>query len=66
MRFTSDFAQGYPGDKGVISGLRKSADVIIVLDLEKALNDGISFYLSQNGVVLSSGLNGFIGNVRFT
>ena len=65
MRFTSDFAQGYPEDEGVISGLRKSADVIIVLDLEKALNDGISFYLSQNGVILSSGLNGFIGNVGF-
>jgi hypothetical protein len=36
---------------------------MIVLDLEKAMNEGMSFYLSQNGVILSSGLNGFIGTV---
>jgi 2'-phosphotransferase len=36
-------------------GMRNSADVIIHVDLEKALAAGIKFYLSANGVVLTEG-----------
>ncbi|KAH9004610.1 hypothetical protein EDB86DRAFT_3072097 [Lactarius hatsudake] len=47
-------AQGIPGD-GVISGMRNSAQVLIYVDVQKALDAGITFSLSENGVVLTEG-----------
>ncbi|KAH9175960.1 KptA family-domain-containing protein [Lactarius sanguifluus] len=47
-------AQGVPGD-GVISGMRNSAQVLIYVDVQKALDAGITFSLSENGVVLTEG-----------
>eukprot|EP01063_Lacrimia_lanifica_P038553 TRINITY_DN822_c0_g1_i1.p2 TRINITY_DN822_c0_g1~~TRINITY_DN822_c0_g1_i1.p2 ORF type:complete len:208 (+),score=90.02 TRINITY_DN822_c0_g1_i1:87-710(+) len=49
------FAKGLPGDNGVISGMRTTAEVLIYLDVEKCLADGVKLYLSDNGVVLSPG-----------
>ena len=49
------FAKGLPGDDGVISGMRKSSQVLIYIDLEKALAVGIPFFVSDNGVLLSPG-----------
>ncbi|XP_006817883.1 E3 ubiquitin-protein ligase TRIM56-like [Saccoglossus kowalevskii] len=49
------FAPGMPDEVGVISGMRWDCDVIIVLDLEKAIKDGIEFMISANNVILSSG-----------
>jgi 2'-phosphotransferase len=51
------FATGLLGEEGVISGMRHSCTVLIYLDLEKALKDGIKFFKSENGVILSEGLN---------
>ncbi|KAI5369520.1 Putative phosphotransferase KptA/Tpt1, RNA 2'-phosphotransferase domain-containing protein [Septoria linicola] len=39
----------------VISGMRKSSTVLIFLDLRKAMDAGIKFWLSDNGVILSEG-----------
>jgi len=47
-------AQGVPED-GVISGMRKSAQVLIYIDVRKALDAGMFFFLSENGVVLTEG-----------
>ena len=58
-----DFAVGYPGENGVISGMRTSCAVFIELDVEKALQDGIEMFMSKNGVVLSRGKNGVISPV---
>lgn len=52
------FASGLIGEDGVISGMRYSATVLIYLDLEKALKDGIQFFRSENGVVLTEGVKG--------
>ncbi|KAG6820416.1 hypothetical protein H0H93_000662 [Arthromyces matolae] len=52
-------AQGVPGD-GVISGMRKTSQVLIYIDVQKALDAGLKFFLSDNGVVLSEGINGII------
>jgi 2'-phosphotransferase len=53
-------AQGLPGE-GVISGMRLRSEVLIYIDVEKALAAGLKFYLSSNGVVLSEGdARGFI------
>lgn len=45
---------------GGISGIRKSANVLIYIDTAKCLAEGIQFYQSKNGVILSSGNNGVI------
>ncbi|CAD8120678.1 unnamed protein product [Paramecium sonneborni] len=54
------FAVGLPGDDAVISGMRNTCEVIIQVDMEKAMKAGIEFYVSKNGVVLSSGIGGVI------
>ncbi|TFY83652.1 hypothetical protein EWM64_g370 [Hericium alpestre] len=43
------------GSDGVISGMRASAQILIYIDIQKALDDGILFFLSENGVVLTEG-----------
>ncbi|KZP01573.1 phosphotransferase KptA/Tpt1 [Calocera viscosa TUFC12733] len=51
-------ATGKLGDEGVISGMRASHaknGVLIYVDVPKAMADGIRFYMSANGVVLSEG-----------
>ena len=39
------------------SGIRYNCDVIIYIDIKKAMNDGIKFYKSKNDVILSSGID---------
>lgn len=40
----------------VISGMRSDAEILIYIDLKKALRAGCPFYQSENGVVLSEGM----------
>lgn len=37
------------------SGFRRTAQILIYIDFAKAVHDGIQFYESDNGVILSSG-----------
>lgn len=54
-------AAGLPGDDGVISGMRAKCEVLIFIDVEKAMQEGLKFYLSSNGVILSEGdVRGFL------
>lgn len=39
----------------VISGMRNSSTVLMFLDLKKAMDEGVEFWLSDNGVILSAG-----------
>lgn len=48
-------APGLPGEEGVISGMRKDCDLAIFIDVIKALSDGIQFFWSDNGVLLTTG-----------
>jgi 2'-phosphotransferase len=50
-------AIGLPTDDGVISGLRKSCNVYVFIDAAKCAADGIVFYRSDNGVLLTAGVN---------
>lgn len=50
------FAVGLPGENGVISGMRSSCQVIIYLDIQSAIKDGITFLKSDNDVILSPGI----------
>jgi 2'-phosphotransferase len=47
-------------------GMRQSAQVLIYIDMQKALEAGISFFLSENGVVLTEGdARGFLSPEYF-
>jgi len=50
------FAVGEVGANEVISGMRRSTEVMIYLDVAKALAAGIPLFLSANRVVLSPGV----------
>lgn len=41
------FAPGLPGEDGVISGMRRSCEVLIYLDVAKALSDGMPIFVSS-------------------
>lgn len=51
IHFTSKF----PGEPGVISGMRKNCEIFIVVDAKKAVADGFKFYESDNKVILCPG-----------
>jgi len=42
------------------SGIRHNCNVVIYIDMKRAMDDGMRFYRSKNGVILSSGINGII------
>jgi len=54
------FTTAEPHSNEVISGMRNTCQVLIYIDLKKALADGLEFYLSLNKVILSPGNGGFI------
>lgn len=56
-------AAGLPGE--VISGMRHSAKVLIYINVPKAMADGIEFFRSANGAILSSGKDGTISPEYF-
>ena len=58
-------ATGLPGS-GVTSGIRKSCDVFIYIDVARALQDGIKFYRSSNGVILTAGVDGVLHRQYFS
>ncbi|KKZ58456.1 hypothetical protein EMCG_00947 [[Emmonsia] crescens] len=45
------------GTGGVISGMRADAQILIYVDLKKALEAGVPFWRSENGVILSEGMD---------
>ena len=49
------FAKGLPGDDRVISGMRRTCDVFIYVNVGKCLESDIPFFESANGVLLSPG-----------
>lgn len=53
-------AAGLSTDKQVISGMRKSCDVFVYIDAASAMEAGVPFFLSTNGVILTPGLEGVL------
>ena len=57
------WAAGVPGQGGgssVISGMRASSEVLLYLDVAAALAGGLALARSPNGVILTSGLDGWV------
>mmetsp|Transcript_67863 Transcript_67863/g.167614 ORF Transcript_67863/g.167614 Transcript_67863/m.167614 type:complete len:154 (+) Transcript_67863:3-464(+) len=55
-----------PQDQGQVSGFRASCEILIYLDVARAMKDGCEFFRSGNGVILSSGWNGVIPSKYFS
>lgn len=60
------FAKGLPDQEHVISGMRKSATVYIFVDAAQCAKDGVAFFESDNGVLLSDGLDGVLPTRYFS
>ena len=58
-------APGYPGEKEVLSGMRTNCNLFIEIDMDRAMKDGITFYLSKNNVILTAGIDGVIAPKYF-
>lgn len=54
------FASGLPTDGEIISGMRRDVNILIFLDVRKALQDGMKLYISDNRVILTEGFNGAV------
>ncbi|XP_030535415.1 tRNA 2'-phosphotransferase 1-like [Rhodamnia argentea] len=60
QRLHVHFSSGLPTDGEVISGMRKNVNVLIFLDVRKALEDGMKIYISDNRVILTEGFGGVV------
>lgn len=48
-------AKGLPGSSGTISGMRTTCSRLLYVNVSAALQDGVPFLLSSNGVILTPG-----------
>nr|GEV85808.1 tRNA 2'-phosphotransferase 1-like isoform X1 [Tanacetum cinerariifolium] len=54
------FSCGLPTDGEVISGMRRNVNILIFLDMRKALEGGMKLYISDNKVILTEGFDGVV------
>ncbi|GAU38604.1 hypothetical protein TSUD_266430, partial [Trifolium subterraneum] len=59
------FSCGLPSDGEVISGMRRDVNVLIFLDVRKALEEGMKLYISDNKVILTEGFDGVVPSKYF-
>ncbi|KAK1251049.1 hypothetical protein MKX07_005604 [Trichoderma sp. CBMAI-0711] len=52
-------------EEGAVSGMRKDAELIVEIDVEKSLREGIQWWRSDNGVLLTEGGEGGVLSTRF-
>ncbi|PTB67444.1 hypothetical protein BBK36DRAFT_1115682 [Trichoderma citrinoviride] len=52
-------------EEGAVSGMRKDAELIVEIDVEKSLQEGIQWWRSDNGVLLTEGGEGGVLSTRF-
>jgi 2'-phosphotransferase len=43
-----------------VSGKRSDCNLLVYVDMAKAMDDGIVFYESSNGVILTEGIDGIL------
>lgn len=60
QRLHVHFSSGLPTDGEVISGMRRNVNVLIFLDIRKALEEGMKLYISDNKVILTEGFDGVV------
>lgn len=60
QRLHVHFSCGLPTDGEVISGMRRDVNILIFLDVRKALEGGMKLYKSDNQVILTEGFDGVV------
>ncbi|KAL7592895.1 hypothetical protein Lser_V15G31755 [Lactuca serriola] len=60
QRLHVHFSSGLPTDGEVISGMRRDVNVLIFLDIRKAIEGGMKLYISDNKVILTEGFEGVV------
>jgi 2'-phosphotransferase len=58
-------AIGLPGKNGVISGMRSSCEVVVEINMIKAIYSDVPFFISKNKVILSGGIEGGVLPVEY-
>jgi hypothetical protein len=53
-------ARGLLGEKGVVSGMRTNTEVYVWVNVHAAMDSGIRFFESENGVLLCEGFDGLV------
>ena len=56
-------AEGFKHE--VKSGYRENCNLLVVIDAKKAMEDGMKFYRSANGVILTAGFDGVVDKKYF-
>ena len=51
-------ARGLLGENGVVSGMRRNTEVYVWVNVHAAMDSGIRFFESENGVILCEGFDG--------
>ena len=59
------FATGLFADPQVKSGIRRNCEILIYINAAKAMEDGIVFVKSHNGVILTEGIDGILATKYF-
>ncbi|CAK9169443.1 unnamed protein product [Ilex paraguariensis] len=54
------FSCGLPTEGEVVSGIRRDVNVLIFLDVRKALEESMRLYISDNKVILTEGFDGVV------
>ena len=55
QRQAIQMAVGLPGDSNVRSGIRRNVEVVINIDVDRAMRQGLHFFRSQNNVICCPG-----------
>ena len=53
-------ARDLPGQSGVVSGMRSNCELLIWVDVARARAAGMRFFESENGVILTDGIDGAV------
>ena len=49
-----------PGDGRIVSGMRRHCQIAVYIDLPAALREGVPFFRSLNGLIVSRGVRGVL------
>ncbi|OAQ70384.1 RNA 2'-phosphotransferase [Pochonia chlamydosporia 170] len=52
-------------EEGAVSGMRKDAELLVEIDIEGSLRDGVTWWRSDNGVLLTDGGEGGVLGTRY-
>ena len=58
IHFVGGDPTGPTSSTNIISGMRSSSNIVLQVDGPQAARDGITFFLSSNGVILTKGIDG--------